>query len=75
MGHPHACVQTRGGCQNHLINSLLIFILYRYRQNEVVSFLEEHMNVEVDLSKLQPQPGLCPRVIRMNIVVKHDVAV
>ena len=75
MGHPHAYVQTRGGCQNHLTNSLSIFILYRYGYNEVVSFLEEHMNIEVDSSKLQPQPGLCPRVIRMNIVVKHDISV
>ena len=49
--------------------------MYSEGEDEVVSFLEKHMNVDADTSKLEPQPGLCPRVIRMSIVLKDDIAV
>ena len=35
------------------------FILYSEGEDEVVSFLEKHMNIDVESSKQQPQPGLC----------------
>ena len=41
------------------------------RKNEVVSFLEKHINTDVESSKLQPQSGLYTRV---SIALKHDVA-
>ena len=41
----------------------------------VLYFCREHMNTDVDSSKLEPQPGLGPRVIGMSIVLRHDIAV